>query len=208
MPTNPPSVFRNVRSVSTPNTPTHPAWLACFSTFQSFGLSVADFNTLSRRIGEDPELKTRVLNQAYLYRVLAEVNEKSIFDVVPEGVRGNEPPPAPILAIPMEPLQAEGRGNGGSARGAGRPRAVYTKPDPVNVEVFAVASNSIERLRQNHEDELRRELDIKVRWLWWRRECDRCAVFTHARTHSPQGLCCFHTGAPRQRLQPGVPPSA
>lgn len=40
------------------------------------GLSIQDFNTITRRLAQDPRLRQRVLKQAYLYRLEARINDR------------------------------------------------------------------------------------------------------------------------------------
>lgn len=48
------------------------------SIIKSMGLSIADFNTITRRLAQDPQLRQRVLKQAYLYRLEAKINDKCV----------------------------------------------------------------------------------------------------------------------------------
>lgn len=48
------------------------------SIIKSMGLSIADFNTITRRLAQDPRLRQRVLKQAYLYRLEAKINDKCV----------------------------------------------------------------------------------------------------------------------------------
>lgn len=43
---------------------------------KSLGLSISDFNTITRRLAHDAQLRNRVLKQAYLYRLESRVNER------------------------------------------------------------------------------------------------------------------------------------
>jgi hypothetical protein len=42
------------------------------------GLSIQDFNTITRRLAQDPRLRQRVLKQAYLYRLEARINDRCV----------------------------------------------------------------------------------------------------------------------------------
>jgi hypothetical protein len=60
-------------SLSLSHTHTH-----TYSIIKSLGLSVSDFNTITRRLAHDGKLRSKVLKQAYLYRLESRVNERYV----------------------------------------------------------------------------------------------------------------------------------
>lgn len=62
---------------STTYSKTHP-YYPFRSIIKSMGLSIQDFNTITRRLAQDPRLRQRVLKQAYLYRLEAKINDRCV----------------------------------------------------------------------------------------------------------------------------------
>ncbi|CAM9610922.1 unnamed protein product [Phaeothamnion confervicola] len=113
----------------------------------SCGLSIARFNQLSKDVAQDRNLRNRVTQQAYLYRVAAELNSDKIPSF--EDVRETRPP------------RRRRRGGGP----LGPQGAVVMEPPataaqlPTRAALFAKSVREIEELRLDHRKRLMESLE-------------------------------------------------
>jgi len=127
---------------------------------RSLGLTVSEFNNLSRRVSADPVLRDRVMKQAYLFRISADVNGDDSW--MPELLPAPEPSKATPKRMELEteappsssmPIPLPGEDAYSPQRVAPRKRP------PVTLGTFAVASDKVERLRQQQMVALQNELE-------------------------------------------------
>lgn len=115
---------------------------AMSGVIKALGMTVAEFNALSRKVAKDPDLRARVMQQAYCYRVAAELDKSAIGEQIPDR-------------RPATYSQAQGAAQGT----APAPAPVY-RGRPLSTETFAVLSARVERLRGQLERKLMAELGI------------------------------------------------
>jgi len=116
------------------------------SVIKAMGMTVSEFNALSKEVSEDAELRARVMEQAYYYRVAAQLTPSSINN---DGV---------MVPQPEQPQALDPSSDSDSTSST---RWAARKPKPLTVAEFARCVRSVERLRRSVEVEVKQELHIK-----------------------------------------------
>ena len=108
------------------------------------GLSVSDFNRLSRRIAESPKLKEKVTHQAYLYRVASKIDPSRDFAVL--GYRGMPQAFDDLKTESRRPLRQGGK--------------ALDETSSASMRLFASLALRVEALRQRQRADLIAALNI------------------------------------------------
>jgi hypothetical protein len=133
------------------------------SVIKALGLSVAEFNELTREVSRNADLAARVKQQTYFYRVAAELSRSA------EGAEE-------IPAVDFVPQQADNAAASlaqqqqqdltrsaaaAAAAAAAQKKKRQQKPKPLPVKTFAKVTHRVEQLRKKQESVLKKELKIE-----------------------------------------------
>jgi hypothetical protein len=134
------------------------------SVIRALGMTVPEFNTLSREVSEDTELRARVMQQAYYYRVAAELSKSAAaFEEIPDFMKQQQQQQQQQQTT----AKADGTPVAGGAGASSSPRPMPQVPPkklkskPMTIPAFAKVTHRIEALRQKQEKMLKRELKIE-----------------------------------------------
>ena len=129
------------------------------SVIRALGMTVPEFNGLSREVAANPDLRERVKLQAYYYRVAAELTRSAAAaEEIPPDVM--QRPPEGGWGAAEQQQQQQQRQQQTPSKPPAKPKP--EKPAPVPMVVFAKVSHRIEALRQRQENLLKQELKMEA----------------------------------------------
>lgn len=127
---------------------------------RSLGLTVTEFNALSREVGADPHLRAKVMKQAFLFRIAAELGQVDL-EQVPVGADWEDGVGHGQIATGPDAVGADS--------GASLPippvqqaSAPLLPIRPVPLEKFVLARRAVELLRKEQADGLKAEMKLEV----------------------------------------------
>mmetsp|Transcript_70376 Transcript_70376/g.159204 ORF Transcript_70376/g.159204 Transcript_70376/m.159204 type:complete len:225 (-) Transcript_70376:1003-1677(-) len=155
------------------------------AVIKTLGMTVSEFNQLSREVAQDATLRERVMQQAYQYRVAAQISASAIGEEVEEPAHLLRPSTTKAMARDPRPktgpqgrltedvnLKADasapsrvdmpGLKTPYQNTPANNPPLYAAPKSPLTVAQFARATAKVERLREALERDLKRELRIDL----------------------------------------------